>query len=163
MASRYKPQLRGYRVADGRHPLFDGTGAAEHGGRWNSPAYRVIYASLSYAGAIIERLAQTGTGRIPRHHRWIAIDVPPGVAIEEVGPSDIPGWDAADVSASRAYGDRWLTEARTVALVVPAVVGWPVERNVLFSQTHPDFKRVKASRPRMVRWDKRLFGRAFLV
>lgn len=54
-----------YRIGDSRHPLWDGTGAAMVGGRWNSPGRPVIYGSLSYACAILEILMHANIGRIP--------------------------------------------------------------------------------------------------
>lgn len=157
MVSRSKGRpLRAFRVADGRYPLFDGGGAAQYGARWNSPGHRVIYAALTYAGALLERLAQAGTGKLPTTQRWIAIDIPASVEIEEVESSDIPGWNAQDSSGSRAYGDRWLAERRSVALVVPSVVGWPHERNLVLNQDHPDFSALIATAPEPVRWDRRL-------
>jgi RES domain-containing protein len=47
--------IRVYRIADERHAIWDGTGAALVGGRWNSPGRPVIYGSLSYACAMLER------------------------------------------------------------------------------------------------------------
>ena len=49
--------MRIYRIADSRHALWDGTGAAMVGGRWNSPGRAVIYGSLSYACSMLEILA----------------------------------------------------------------------------------------------------------
>ena len=37
------------------------------GGRWNSPGRRVIYAAESYAGAMLEVLANSNIGRVPKH------------------------------------------------------------------------------------------------
>lgn len=156
MGSRYRGPLRAYRVADGRHALFDGGGAEQFGGRWNSPGRRAIYGALSYAGALLEKLAQAGIGRIPRRQHWIAIDVPESVEIEEVSAADVPGWDAPDLGASRAYGDLWLTQRRTVVLVVPSVVGRPNERNVVINPDHPLFHRLRASDQQPVVWDPRL-------
>jgi RES domain-containing protein len=156
MASRYRGPLRAYRVADARHPLFDGGGAAQFGGRWNSPGRRAIYGALSYAGALLEKLAQTGIGKIPHQQHWIAIDVPEDVEIEEVTDGDVPRWDAPDLGASRAYGDQWLDPRRTVVLVVPSVIGRPHERNVVINQDHPEFNRLTASDPQPVVWDERL-------
>lgn len=157
MASRPRGRLRVYRIADGRYRLFDGGGAAKEGGRWNSPGRPVIYGSLSFAGAMLERLAQASIGRLPKRDKWIAIEIPAGVAIEELRARELPGWDAADKIASRGYGDRWLAEARTVALIVPSVPGRPHERNVAINQDHPGFVRRSASEPAEVEWDERLF------
>lgn len=157
MASRRSGPLRAFRVADRRHPLFDGSGAALHGGRWNSPGRRVIYAAQTYAGALLETLVHANIGRIPKHQAWIEILVPADIAIEEIAPEEIPGWDAADLSSSRAYGDRWYDERRTAVLLVPSAVT-RIERNILVNQEHPDFSRLSATEPQLVRWDARLFG-----
>lgn len=156
MASRYRGPLRIYRIADIRHPLFDGGGAAQFGGRWNSPGRRVIYGALSYAGAMLEKLAQSAIGKIPPRQQWITVDIPDSVDIEEVIAADVPGWDLADMIASRAYGDRWLDEKRTVALVTPSVVGRPHERNVAIDQDHPDLASLAVSSPQPVHWDPRI-------
>ena len=45
--------MRAFRIADRRHPIFDGTGAKLTGGRWNSPGRPVIYAAETFAGALL--------------------------------------------------------------------------------------------------------------
>ena len=157
MVSRYRGPLRAYRISDIRDPIFDGGAAAKYGGRWNSPGFRVIYAGTSYAGTMIEKLAQTGTGKMPRNQHWITIDIPQDVEIEEIQPSDVPNWQLPGLVASRTYGDRWLREQRTAVLVVPSVVALPHERNVVINQAHPDFNKLSASAPERVIWDHRLF------
>lgn len=148
---------RVFRIGDSRHPLLDGTGAAQHGGRWNSRGVRVIYTSLTYAGALLERLAQVGRAHLPRRQVWIGIDLPPGAPIEEVAAADLPGWDAPGFAVSRAFGDRWHEERRSLALVVPSIVGRPNERNVVFNQDHAAFEQLTATPPESVIWDVRLF------
>jgi len=157
MASRRERGLRAYRIADRRHPLLDGSGALLFGARWNSPGRRVVYASLTFAGAMLEVLAHTGIGRVPRTLAWIEITVPPGVSVEEADAEAIPGWDGPGFAASRAFGDRWYDQRRSAVLLVPSVVT-RVERNALLHQEHPGFPRIRASEPRAVRWDERLFG-----
>jgi RES domain-containing protein len=118
----------------------------------------VIYAALSYAGAMLEKLVHTGTGSVPRQQVAIEILIPESVEIEEVTGSQVPGWDRPDLIASRRYGDRWHAEQRTAVLVVPSVVSRR-DRNVLINQDHPEFHLIRASRPRPVLWDQRLFRR----
>ncbi len=156
MASRLSGQLRVYRIADRRHKIFDGQGAALLGGRWNSPGRRVIYAAETYAGAMLEVLVHTNIGKLPKTHSRIEILVRKGIRIEEAGAADIPGWDVPDQRASRRYGDRWYDEGRTAVLLVPSMVAGP-ERNIAINQEHPDFKRIRATAPRPVIWDQRLF------
>ena len=144
-----------YRIAGGHHPVFDGAGAAEHGGRWNSPFRLVIYASASLSLAMLEQLAHTRTGRLPRAQVLIEITVPPAMPVETLDPNELPGWDAEDCIASRAFGDRWLAQARTCVLLVPSVIV-PTERNVAINPAHADLADIVASDPRPVAWDRRL-------
>ena len=158
MASPRSRVLRAYRIADRRHRIFDGEGAATFGGRWNSPGRRVIYAAGSYAGAMLEVLAHTNIGRIPQTQSWIEIMIGSSVKIEELKESNVRGWDAADHCSSRDYGDRWYDEGRTAVLIVPSVLARP-DRNFAINQQHPDFVKIRATVPKPVHWDDRLYGR----
>ena len=155
MASRHSGALRVYRIADMRHPIFDGTGAMLQGARWNSPGRRVIYAAETYAGALLEVLVHA-SGAVPKSQGYVEIEIPSNLAIEEVTPEELPRWDAPSFEVARTFGDRWYDERRTPVLMVPSVVT-RVERNVLIHQGHPDFGRIQASQPAPVRWDSRLW------
>lgn len=152
--------MRAFRIADRRHPIFDGTGARLFGGRWNSPGRTVIYASENYAGALLEILAHAGLGRIPATHAWIEISIPGSIPAERVAPASVPGWDAEDLTASRRFGDAWIDSSRSAILLVPSLVTGGLECNVLLNPAHPDFPAIAAAEPRDVRWDRRLFGPA---
>jgi RES domain-containing protein len=156
MVSLRNAQLHAYRIADRRHKIFDGQGAALLGGRWNSPGRRVIYAAETYAGAMLEILVHANIGKLPKTHSWIEILIRKGIRIEEAHAADIPGWDAPDQRASRRYGDRWYDDGRTAVLVLPCIVAGP-ERNIAINQEHSDFKRLRATAPKPVIWDQRLF------
>jgi RES domain-containing protein len=138
-----------------RHTIFDGTGAMLHGARWNSPGRRVVCASESYAGALLEILAHA-SGSVPRSHGYIEIEIPADLPVEEVTPDDLPRWDSPSFVTARAFGDRWFDERRTAVLMVPSVAT-RIERNILMNQEHPDFARIRASQPMPVRWDERLW------
>jgi RES domain-containing protein len=155
MASRRNAPLRAFRIADMRHTIFDGTGAMLHGARWNSPGRRVVYASETYAGALLEILAHA-SGSVPRSQGYIEIEIPAGLRIEEIMPDDLPHWDSPSFEAARTFGDKWYDERRTPVLMVPSVAT-RIERNLLLNQEHPDFARTRASQPSPVRWDERLW------
>jgi RES domain-containing protein len=149
--------LTAYRIADARHPIYDGTGASLIGGRWNSPGSRVIYAASSYAGAMLERLVHAGTGRVPKNQKAIRITIPARVSREEWTADGLPlGWDHENNIASRRLGDTWLQRQRSAVLIVPSAVA-KYEKNVLINPAHPDFKWIVASTPEAVVWDARLF------
>ena len=157
MVYRLRKELRAYRIADDRRPIFDGAGAALLGGRWNSPGRHVIYAAETYAGAVLERLVHTNIGRIPKHQAYIEIVIPKGLRVEAIVADQVPEWDEPGQEASRRFGDEWYDQRRTVALLVPSIVT-RIERNLLIHQEHHDFERITASDPLPVRREKRLFG-----
>ena len=128
-----------------------------HGARWNSPGRRVIYATETYAGALLEILVHA-SGSVPRSQGYVEIQIPAGLSLEEITLDDVPPWDSPSFEAARALGDRWYDERRAPVLMVPSVVT-RVERNVLINQEHPDFARIRASRASPVRWDARLWTR----
>lgn len=148
-----------FRIGDERHPLWDGSGAALVGGRWNSPGRPVIYGSLSYSCAMLEILAHASIGRIPATHCFVIADVPDGLAVERHNANSLPtGWDAENSSSARDFGDQWIKEGRSAVLVVPSVVA-RLEWNALVNPLHPDSSKLIASHPEKVVWDKRLFER----
>jgi RES domain-containing protein len=151
--------MRCFRIGDVRFPLFDGTGARLHGGRWNSPGRGIIYASETYAGAILEILVHANLNRLPRTQAVLIIEIPDHLTVELLAASDLPGWNAPNQAASRAFGDRWLAEARTAVLMVPSLVTQGRENNVLLNPAHPDFALIRHSPPEPVLWDERLFPR----
>ena len=146
-----------YRVADRRHPLFDGGGAALRGARWNSVGRRVIYACDTLAGAMLEVLAHLPSTKLPRHHAYIRIEIPAAVSCLTADLTELPDWSAPESPAARRYGDRWLDERRACVLRVPSVIV-PEGYNLLINPLHPEFERLRASEPLDLHWDARLFG-----
>ena len=147
-----------WRIADGRFDSLSAVGASLVGGRWNSPGLGVIYASRSFAGAMLERLARAGIGRMPRTHVAVEIAIAATVSLEQHDETSLPdAWDNADLRVARAFGDAWIRERRTAVLVVPSVVARR-EGNVLINPQHPDFSQIVAGTPEPVVWDARLFG-----
>jgi RES domain-containing protein len=148
-----------WRIADGRFDVFSPIGASLVGGRWNSPGLGIIYASRSYAGAMLECLAHAGIGRVPRTHVAIEIAIAAAVSVERHDEGSLPaGWDHADLRVARAFGDAWIRERRTAVLVVPSVVARR-EENVLLNLQRTDFMKIVAGSPEPVVWDARLFAR----
>lgn len=146
-----------YRIADARHPIFDATGAMLHRGRWNSIGLRAIYAAETYAGALLEILVHSNLSQPPKNHRVVRIVVPDNVTIETVSIDMVQNWDAADMIASRAFGDRWIQENRTAILRVPSVITNGRESNIVFNPAHSEFALVRTDDPEPLHRDARLF------
>jgi len=148
-----------FRIGDSRHPLWDGTGAAMVGGRWNSPGAPAIYGSLSYACSMLEILVHANIGRIPTTHCCAVAEVPDHVIVERHDASSLPaGWDSDDTSIARRFGDQWLADARSAVLAVPSVVA-RLEWNAVVNPRHPAASQLVVSPSQPVIWDQRLFGR----
>lgn len=152
--------MRLYRIGSSLYPLFDGTGAMLHGGRWNGPGNRAIYCAASLAVAQLEMLAHIGRTTPPTNHAWITIDVPDDVAVTILERADLPAsWDhptAKDVA--QTVGDAWFAGRATAILRVPSVAA--VDAHVwVINQDHPDVSRMSVGQPEPLVWDSRLFGR----
>ena len=150
-----------YRLAKRRYPVFDGTGAALEGARWNSPGRALVYASEHYATALLEKLVHAGRTQLPGAHHAAAIVIPDDLALEVLDPPELPGWETEDSAVARDYGDAWYGAMRTAVLVVPSLPGQPVERNFIINPIHPDARRILVGQPFDVVWDGRLFGPAY--
>lgn len=148
-----------FRIGDSRHAIWDGTGAALVGGRWNSPGRPVIYGSLSYACAMLEILVHANIGRIPGTQRFLVAEVPKSISVERHNASALPaGWNADGSPSARQFGDQWLLQARTAVLLMPSVIA-TLEWNALVNPLHPDAAKIKVSESQKVIWDQRLFER----
>lgn len=148
-----------FRIGSASHPLFDGSGAAaSDDARWNGRGRYVIYAAEHYATALLEKAAQANSIRLPRTLRYIRVEIPSSVTVEELDPDDLPGWDADDKSASRRFGNEWYDERRSLILFVPSLAAPGLERNVLINQRHPEFRRLTSSAPGTLRCHPRLLA-----
>jgi RES domain-containing protein len=148
--------VRLYRIADSRFNPESGDGARMYGARWNSPGRAVIYACTTYAGAMLEKLVHTGR-QIPRHQVCVTFEYPAELRVTALDPDSVPGWQAADMSGSRRWGDDWLSAAQTAILLVPSVV-FDIERNALINPVHADSARIHILSIAPIRWDDRLFA-----
>jgi RES domain-containing protein len=151
-------RLKAFRVGSGRHAVFQGEGPRLHGGRWNSAGRAVVYCGASFAIALLERLVYAAIGSVPENDRWVMAEIPDRL-VELLDEATLPGWDAPGSSVARSYGDRWLAEGRSVALVVPSAVT-RIDRNVVINPSYPEFGAVVVGEERPVPWDRRLFARS---
>ncbi len=156
MAFELAQPLRIFRIGHPAYPLWDGSGAATHGGRWNPVGSPVVYAASHYSLALLETLANLSSRTIPPTFVRSHVLLPDGCLAERVYPQDDAGWDSPDRTYTQALGQRWLAEARSLVLIVPSAVVEGLEDNVVINPLHPDFASLKPSTPEPVRWDERL-------
>jgi RES domain-containing protein len=147
-----------YRLAKRRYPVYDGSGAALEGARWNSPGRLLIYTSEHYATALLEKLVHAGRTQLPGAHHAAAIEIPEDLGMEEFDPDSAPGWETEESAIAQSYGDAWHASGRTAVLIVPSLPGQPVERNFIINPAHPNAAHIRVKPPFNVVWDGRLFG-----
>ena len=139
---------------------FTGEGSRLYGGRWNSPGVRVVYTADSPALAALELLVQLND---PMHlPSFVLISV--GLAddaVTELRPDQLPrNWRSYPPPPELQWvGDRWIREARSLALRVPSVVE-PRQHNYLLNPEHPGFRALEIGAPAPYRFDMRLFGKS---
>jgi RES domain-containing protein len=116
----------------------------------------MIYASAHYSTALLEKLVH-GSGRLPPNQHYITVTIPRGLTYEMFAPASLPGWDGMPAVASKAFGEKWCVEKRSLILIVPSVVA-RLDRNILINSAHPEFSHITTSLHEPVFWDRRLFG-----
>jgi RES domain-containing protein len=138
---------------------LDGEGARINGGRWSYSGNAVVYASESLSLAALELLAHVDADLLPDDLVWIGIEVPGGLKVEEVRPEDLPAGRNRYPAPERLQriGSTWAKSSRSAILSVPSAI-IPQERNFLLLPRHPDFCRLKISRPKPFRLDVRLLN-----
>lgn len=137
-----------------RSHALSGEGAARVGNRWNSRGVRIAYTSTSRALAVLEMLVHVTRDTIPENLLLLPFNVPDNLVQDAEGlPRD---WNALPYSTNaRLFGDRWVAEHRSAALLVPSVV-LPQERNLLIDPMHPDYPKIAAFAPERFQFDRRL-------
>lgn len=128
-----------WRLASGRHPPLTGDGARLVGGRWNSPGLPLVYASESLALCLAECLVHL-PGRLPADYHAFRLELPAD-ATEQLDVARLKADWATDTGYTRAIGDQWILQSRSLALVVPSVV-LAESSNIIINPAHADIDRV---------------------
>jgi RES domain-containing protein len=145
------PALSLFRIASRRHKIFDGTGAAIVGGRWNQIGLPTIYTSTSLAGAKLELLSHIGFDGLPKNYGFVEISVPKTILVEVYGGRSTPTY-----LKSMLWGSSWLRSGETLLARVPSAAS-PAEFNFIINPNQPDFHKITVSKERPAKWDSRHF------
>jgi RES domain-containing protein len=136
---------------------FSGLGARRFGGRWNSPGVPMVYSSSSLALAAIELFVHLEPNLLPDDLVSIAATLPKGEPVQRLELDKLPSdWWKDDFEPSRAVGDKWIQEKRSLALSVPSAA-LRMEWNVLVNPLHPAISQIKIEEPQAFRFDARMF------
>lgn len=147
-----------WRILKKRHVpfAFDGEGARQYGGRWNSPGTSVVYASETRALCLLEVLA--GLRSVKPIDAYVLIPV-------RFHDAMVIGVERNDLAAdwrrspppptTQQIGDDWVQRQRSAVLRVPSAIV-PEESNYLLNPAHPDFGRIEIGPPEEILIDSRL-------
>lgn len=97
---------------------LDGGGGLSASGRWHTRGRRIVYCAPNPATALLEVLvhASIGIEDVPVNFRYLEIQVPAKLAVEDQNLSVLgPTWHT-DLEATRRTGDDWLRSSRTSAV-----------------------------------------------
>ena len=147
-----------WRIASRAHAALDGEGARLFGSRWTPRGLPAAFASATLSLAALERFVHTDPDLEPADLVAVAIEIPLPLRIESVALSDLPSnWrDYPAPVGLTSVGERWLREARALALWVPSAV-IPRERNVIINPAHSDFDRLRVGSPEPFAFDPRMW------
>ncbi len=146
--------MRLVRLATAAHPVWDATGAALVGGRWNPVGMPVIYAASTLSLAMLERLVQR---RSLGGTLLVIADAPDDLPFDDLLADPPTGWRALNAPEAAEAGRRWAAAGRTALLRVPSALV-PSEANWVVNPRHPDAARISVGAPAPLEWDPRLFG-----
>ncbi|MFT5387782.1 MAG: RES domain-containing protein [Candidatus Omnitrophota bacterium] len=130
------------------------TGAYKAGGRWNKVRESAVYSSGSISLAALEILANVSLLKGIKYC-VLEFSIPSSVSINKVSIKDLPKSWRTSRTFTEEYGSRWLSDKKSCILQVPSAVN-PHENNYIINPTHPDYTKIKVSKPKKFSFDNRL-------
>jgi len=144
-----------------QHLALDGRGGLFASARWHTRGREILYCAPNPATALLEVLVNSGVRDAQAFggFHFLKLDIPDEIAIERVEEDQLlPDW-SRHLDLTRAWGDRWLREARSAALLVRSVLV-PETYNLLINPRHAEAARIAPLAAFPYPLDPRLFGPA---
>ena len=144
-----------------QHLALDGRGGLFASARWHTRGREILYCALNPATALLEVLVNSGVRDAQAFggFHFLKLDVPDEIAIERVEEGQLPPDWSRHLDLTCAWGDRWLREERSAALLVPSVLV-PETYNILINPRHAEAARITRLAAFAYPLDLRLFGLA---
>jgi len=131
---------------------LSGTGAYLHGGRWNSPGMAVLYTAENNVLAAFEVALRIPLDHISKNYVMVPLELPD---TDDIHTPKLPKSWYSDQKTTQRLGDEFLKEAKHLVMKVPSAL-ISDSYNYLLNPKHELIKKVKASAPRPILFDKRL-------
>ena len=141
----------------GNHSTLDGGGGLSAAGRWHTAGRRIVYCAPNPATALLEVLvhAKVDIENVPVGYRYLEIETPDSLAIEDVDMGALGRAWQTDLEATRRAGDEWLRSGGTALFRVPSAIV-PAAWNVLMNPRHPESAQARIVRVNSYGIDARL-------
>ena len=135
---------------------FDGEGARQFGGRWNSPGRAAVYVSESRSLAALEVLAGLGAPAVMSVYIVAPVDIDEAF-VTSVDVNALPNdWFASPPGpGTQSIGDEWLSRGTSAVLRVPSPL-IPGEFNFVLNPAHRNFRTLVIGPAEELRFDLRL-------
>jgi len=150
--------ITAWRIVKRRHSgtAFDGEGARQNGGRWNSSGTAMIYVACTPSLAVLEMAVHLDRATLLNSYVLIRCEFEEDIVIATDRGSLPRDWrDVPGPHALAAIGDRWVNSGRSAVLSVPSAI-IEQETNYLLNPVHPDFSRITVGSPEPFEFDPRL-------
>ncbi|MEO9964558.1 MAG: RES family NAD+ phosphorylase [Reichenbachiella sp.] len=134
---------------------LSGTGAMQHGGRWNSQGQRMLYTSESLSLSMLEVMANVSSARMSKGFYCTELEFPDDLPIETL--KNLPqGWNSfPHTIATMEIGGRFLKTGGLCLRVPSTIVS--SEFNYLLNPLHDNFHHIKINDVRPLLFDQRLW------
>jgi RES domain-containing protein len=144
-----------------QHLALDGRGGLFASARWHTRGHEILYCAPNPATALLEVLVNSGVRDAQAFggFHFLKLDVPGEIAIERVEEGQLPPDWSRRLDLTRAWGDRWLREERSAALLVRSALV-PETYNLLINPRHADAAHITRLSAFPYPLDPRLFGPA---
>ena len=137
---------------------LSGMGGVRFPARWHSKGRPILYTAEHPAGTLTEFLAHMDIEDIPENFQLLTIEAPEETPLPIVPVEQLPeGW-TANLAATRAVGDAWLRDGKSLLLRVPSVLV-PQAFNVLINPMRADAPSLKIISAEKVPLDSRFARR----
>ncbi len=147
-----------YRIANKLYSTdLSGAGAKLNGARWNSRGTPMLYTTEFVSLALLEMLVHTQFKDFAIDLDLLYIHLPDNSDIKEITLPKLKSNWVEDDDYSRFIGDEFIKSKQSLILKVPSAVVQQ-EHNFLINPLHTEFKKIKISKTKTFRPDKRLFS-----
>ena len=136
-----------------------GKGGLRAAARWHNAGAPIVYTASSPASALLEVLVHLELNdlmHLPDSYQLLRVDVPDSILIVELDEGSLDTDWRKNLDATRAIGDKWLSEFESALLAVPSVIV-PHTKNYLLNPTHHDIGKIKVASHGSYPFDFRLF------